>query len=173
MLGNLRLRARLRCRRPLTTLHFSGIVGFSPHTYTRIQQGFIDERAPLNPTTVDPARTADEGEDEDEQDDEMSEPTQLTRTEKRKDIDTDETTKELRAPLTLAHSSHASSLRPCDETQEQLERSSKQARTARKGVERYEMSHICSKRVHCEHQRNEFLQVRDGWVFEKATRRKC
>ena len=38
------------------------------------QQG--DDLAPLNPTTVDPARTADEGEDEEERDDEMSEPTQ-------------------------------------------------------------------------------------------------
>ena len=36
------------------------------------QQG--DNLAPLNPTTVDPARSADGGEDE--RDDEMSEPTQ-------------------------------------------------------------------------------------------------
>ena len=35
-----------------------------------------DERAPLNPTLVDPSRTADEGEDEDERGDETSEPAQ-------------------------------------------------------------------------------------------------
>ena len=35
-----------------------------------------DERAPLNPTTVDPSRTSDEGEDEDERGDETSEPAQ-------------------------------------------------------------------------------------------------
>ena len=40
--------------------------------------------APLNPTTVDPSRTADEGEAEDERDDEMSEPTQTKKTENRK-----------------------------------------------------------------------------------------
>ena len=45
------------------------------------QQGFIDERCPLNPTVSDPSRNANEDEDEDERDDEMSEPTQLTRTE--------------------------------------------------------------------------------------------
>ena len=42
----------------------------------------MDERAPLNPTTVDPSRTADE----EERGDEMSEPTQITRTEKRKNV---------------------------------------------------------------------------------------
>ena len=103
---------------------------------TDIQQGFIDERAPLNPTTVDPSRTADEGEDEDERDDEMSDTTQKTnKSEKRKEFQTDETAKELQASLPTAASSHASSRRPSDETQEQPERSSKQARTAKKGVE--------------------------------------
>ena len=48
------------------------------------QQGFIEERAPINPTVADSSRNANAGEDEDEQDDEMSEPTQLTRTEERK-----------------------------------------------------------------------------------------
>ena len=90
---------------------------------------------PLNPTTVDPSRTADEGEDEEERDDEMSEPTQTKRTEQRKKIQTDETAKELREPLPIADPSHASSSVPSDETQKQLERSLKQARTARKGVE--------------------------------------
>ena len=37
-------------------------------------------------TTADPSRTADEGEDEDDRDDEMAKPTQITRTEKRKDF---------------------------------------------------------------------------------------
>ena len=81
-------------------------------TDTQIQQGVIDERAPINPTTVDPSRIAAEGEDEDERGDEMSEPTQITRTEKRKDFQMDETAKELRAPLLVADSSLASSLRP-------------------------------------------------------------
>ena len=89
----------------------------------------------LNPTAADLSRTADEGEDEDERDDEMSEPARSKRTEKRKEIQTDETAKELQAPLPKADPSHASSSGPSDETQEQLERSSKQARTARKGVE--------------------------------------
>ena len=89
---------------------------------------------------------ANEGEDEDEQDDEMSEPTQLTRTEKRKEIQMDETAKELRAVLPVTDSSLASSLRPSDETQEQLERSSKQARTAKKGVEtQQDVSHLFQK----------------------------
>ena len=94
-----------------------------------------DERAPLNPTVAGSSRNATDDEDEDERDDEMSERTQLTRAEKRKEIQTDETANELRAPLPAADSSHASSLRPSDETQEQIERSSKQPRPAKKGVE--------------------------------------
>ena len=50
-------------------------------TDAQVQQGFIDERASLNPATADPSRTADEGEDEDERDDEMSEQTRTKRTE--------------------------------------------------------------------------------------------
>ena len=74
----------------------------------------------------------------------------------------DERSKELRAPLPISDSSHASSLRPCDEMQEQLERSSKQARTAKKGVETLQdVSHLFQK-GHCEHQRNKFLHVRMG-----------
>ena len=89
-------------------MHTSGIVGFhytqtnssSPlATDAQIQQGFIDERASLNTTTADPSQTADEGDDEDGWDDEMPEPTRTKRTEKRKEIQTDETAKELRAPL--------------------------------------------------------------------------
>ena len=91
--------------------------------------------SPLHKTTVaDPSRTADEDEDEDERDDEMSKPAQITKAEKRKNVQTDETAKELRAPLPIAASSHASSLRPSDETQEQLVRSSKQARTGKNRV---------------------------------------
>ena len=52
-----------------------------------MQQGFIDERASLDPTTADRSRTADEGKDEDEPDDDMSEATRTKRTEKRKDSD--------------------------------------------------------------------------------------
>ena len=53
-------------------------------TDAQIQQGFIDERASLNPTVADPSRTVNEDEDEDERDDEMSELTQMSRAEKRK-----------------------------------------------------------------------------------------
>ena len=104
-------------------------------TDAQIKQGFIDERAPLNPTVADPSRTVDEGEDEDERDDEMSEPTQTKKTAKRKEFQTGETAKELRATLLSTYSSHAGSLKPSDKTQEQPERSSKQARTSKKGVE--------------------------------------
>ena len=87
-------------------------------------------------------------------------PTQITRTEKRKDFQTDKTAKELRTTFPAADLSHASSLRPSYETQEQLERSSKQAVIARKEVERLQdVSHLFQK-GHCEHQRNGFLQVR-------------
>ena len=109
---------------------------------------------------MDPSRTANEDEDEDDQDDEMSEPTQMTRAEKRKEILTPETTKVLRALLPKAASSHASSLRPSDETQEELVRSSKQVRTAKKGVEALQDVSYVFQRRHCEHQRNGFLQVR-------------
>ena len=51
------------------------------------QQGFIDERASFhNPTHADSPRITDEDEGEDERHDGMSEPTQITRTEKRKVI---------------------------------------------------------------------------------------
>ena len=60
----------------LLAFHYTHTKSSSPLATDRLQQGFIDERAPLNRTTVDPSRTADEGEDEDEQDDEMSEPIQ-------------------------------------------------------------------------------------------------
>ena len=102
MLDNLRFRARLRCRRSLTSLHITGIVGFH-HTQAKssssleadaqTHQGFIDERAPLNATVADSSPNANVDEDEDERDDEMSEPTHLTRTEKRKVIQTDEISK--------------------------------------------------------------------------------
>ena len=107
----------------LLAFHYTQTKSSAPlATDTQIQQGFIVERAPLNLTTVDQARTADEGEDEDERDDEMSEPTQTERTEKRTEIQTGETAKELRAPLPTADSSHASSPGRSDETQEQQSR---------------------------------------------------
>ena len=142
----------------LLDFHYTQTIGSSPlATDAQTQQGFIDERAPINPTVSDPSRNANEGEDEDEQDDEMSEPTQLTRIEKRKEILLDETAKELRALLPVTDSSHTISLRPFDETQEQPEQSSKQARTAKKGVEALQdVSHQFQK-GRCEHQRNGFL----------------
>ena len=87
-------------------------------------------------------------------------PTQSKKTEKRKEFQTDETAKELRASLPIAVSSHASSLRPSDETQEQPERSSKQTRTAKKGVEALRDVSYLFQTGHCEHQRNGLLQVR-------------
>ena len=63
-------------------MHVSGIVGFAD---AQTLQGFIDERTSINPTVAESSRNANEDEDEDERDDEMSEPTQLTRTEKRKE----------------------------------------------------------------------------------------
>ena len=157
-------------------MHISGIVGFhymqtkssSPlATDTQIQQGFIDERAPLNPTAVDPSRTED-----DERGDEMSEPSQKTRTEKRNDFQMDETSKELRAPLPFADPSHKSLLRPSDETLEQPERSSKQARTAKKGSEALQDVSYLFQKKHCKNQRNEFLQVRMAGM-RKSNKKKC
>ena len=69
----------------LLAFHYTQTKSSSPLAAdAQIQRGFIDERAPLNPMTVDPSRTADESEDEDEQDDEMSEPIQTKKTEKPK-----------------------------------------------------------------------------------------
>ena len=129
-------------------------------TEAQRQQGFIDERAPINPTVADLSQTATEDEDEDERDDEMSEPTQTTRTEKRKEIRSDETAKESREPLPITDPSQPSLLKPSDETQEQLERSSKQARTAKKGLETLQDVSYLFQKGHCELQRNGFLQVR-------------
>ena len=103
--------------------------------------------------------------DEDERDDEISEPTQVTRTDKRKEIHTDRTAKELRAPLSVAASSHASSWRFSVETQEQLVRSSKQARTAKKGVEKLQDVSNLFHYGHCEHQRQE---KQDLWAHERT-----
>ena len=77
-------------------MHTSGIRWLFTSTQTKsssplatdaqVQQGFIDERAPLNTMTVDPSRTVDKGEDEDERDDDMSEPTQTTENRKAKRV---------------------------------------------------------------------------------------
>ena len=79
MLGNLRFRARLlplidydHARHRNYWLFITLIPKALPATDTQVQQGFIDERAPLNPTTVDAKRT---------------------------EFQTDETAKELRALL--------------------------------------------------------------------------
>ena len=92
----------------------------------------------------------------------MSEPT-----EKRMEIQTDDTAKELRAPLLVSASSHASSLRPSDEAQEQLERSSKQARLAKKGVETLQDVSYLFQKGHCEPQGNGVLQVRMAGMRKK------
>ena len=145
----------------LLAFHYTQTKGSSPlATDAQKQKGFIDERAPINPTVADSSRNANEGEDEDEQDDEMSEPTQLTKTGKRKEIQMDETANGLRATLPVTDSSLASSVRPSDETQEQLERSLKQARTAKNGVDTLQDVSYLFQKGHCEHQRNGILQVR-------------
>ena len=123
-------------------MHASGIIDFSQHANHKIslplaadartQQGFIDERSSLLiPTDVDSSRIA-----EDERGDEMSEPTQITRAEKRKEIHSDGSVKGLQASLPITASSHASSLRLDDETQEKLVRLfATRARTTKKGVD--------------------------------------
>ena len=145
----------------LLAFHYTQTKGSSPLTTdAQTQQGFIDERAPINPTAADSSQNVNESEDEDEQDDELSEPTQLTRTEKRKEIHMDERAKELRAMLFVTDSSLASSVRPSDETQEQLERSLKQARTAKNGVDTLQDVSYLFQKGHCDRQRHGFLQVR-------------
>ena len=130
-------RLRLCTSAELLAFHYTQTESASPLTAdAQTQQGFIDERAPLhNPTVDDPSRTADEDECEDEQDCKMSDPAQITSAEKQEGFQ-------------------------MDETQEQHERSSKQARTAEKGVETPQDVSCLFQKGHCEHQRNEFLQVR-------------
>ena len=60
----------------LLAFHYTQTKGSSPLvTGAQTQQGFIDERTPLNATVAGPSRTAKEDEDEVERDGEMSEPT--------------------------------------------------------------------------------------------------
>ena len=90
----------------LLAFHDTQIKGSSPlATDAQTQQGFIDERDPINPPVADSSRKANEGEHENEQDEQMSKPTQLTRTGKRKEIQVDETAKDLRAMLLVTDSS--------------------------------------------------------------------
>ena len=114
----------------LLAFHFTQNKSSSPLAAdAQTQQGFIDERASLDfPTIADPSRIAN-----DEHDDEMSEPTQTSTAEKRK---AHEAAIKLRALLPLTSSSHASSSRTDDETQEQFTRSVKQARTTETEVEK-------------------------------------
>ena len=91
----------------LLAFRYTQTKSFSPlATDAQIQQGFIDERASLNPTTADPPGTVkedeDEDEDEDERDDEMSEPTRSKGTTKRKEIQTDETAKRFTGTVTYS-----------------------------------------------------------------------
>ena len=90
----------------------------------------------------------------------MSEPTRIGNAEKRKEIHTDECEKESRAPLPIAASSHAISLRPDGETREQLAGSAKQAISTKAGVETLQDESFLYQKRHCGHQRNGFLQVR-------------
>ena len=105
---------------------------------------------------------------EDERDDEMSEPTG-----KRKETHTDECAKELRASLPASASSHASSLRPGHETQEQLVRSAKHARTTKKAVETLQDVSFLIQKGHCERQRNGWISSsEDGWCASKSNKKK-
>ena len=82
-------------------------------TNVQTQQGFVDERASLNPTITGSIQYVDEDDDDaDERDDEMSGTTQVTRSEKRKEIQTDTTAKELRAVLPETDPSQSSLLNP-------------------------------------------------------------
>ena len=146
-------------------MHANRIIGFSLHAKQKLCTScsrhsdatrLIDE-----PTSLDILTAADSSRIvEDEQDDETTESTQLTSAEKRKKAHKDESAKVLRALLPITASSHASSLRLDDETQEQLARSSKQARTTKTGVETLPDVSFLFQKGHCEHQRNGFLQVR-------------
>ena len=122
------------------------------HLATNVtQQGFVVERASLNPTVTGPTQNVDE---DDERDDEMS-----ARSGKRKEIQTDTTAKELRAVVPVTNPSQPSLLKPFEETQGELERSSKQARTTEKELETLQdISYMLQKGL-CGHQRNGFLQV--------------
>ena len=80
-------------------------------TDAQTQQSFIDKRAPTRQLLIHRKLPMEGDEDADERDDEMSEPTRIIRTEKRKEIQTDETAKESRSPLPVADSLHASSVR--------------------------------------------------------------
>ena len=66
----------------------------------------------------------------------------------------------LRALLPITASPHASSLRLDDETQEQLTRSVKQARTTKTEVAKLQDVSFLFQKGHCEHQLHGFLQVR-------------
>ena len=92
-------------------------------TEAQTQRGFSEDRIPL----AERSRTVDG-----DRDDEMSEPVQTINAEKRK---VDGTAKELRAPLPITTSSHATSSRPDDETHEQLTRFTKQARITKTRAE--------------------------------------
>ena len=117
---------RLRPCRPagLLVFHLTQSRNSSPLAAdAQTQEGSIDERAPLHiPTVVGSSRIV-----EDEQDEEMSDLTQITSAEKRNEIHTGESAKELRALLPISASSHPGSLRPDGEIQEQLVRSATQA----------------------------------------------
>ena len=108
----------------LLVFRFTRTKDFTPlATETQTQHDFIDEHFSF----ADPSRFVN-----DDQDDEMPEPTQTTRAEKRK---VDETAKELRTLVPLISFSQESSTRPESETHEQLTQSTIQARIARTRAE--------------------------------------
>ena len=94
--------------------HCTQTRGTSPlATNVQTPQGFVDERASLNPTISGSIQNVDEDDDDDdERDDEMSGTTQVTRSEKRKEIQTDTTAKESRAVLSMTDPSQSSLLNP-------------------------------------------------------------
>ena len=155
----------------LLAFHYTHTRSCAPlSTDTQIQQCFIDERAPLNPATVDPSRTVDEGEDEDERDDEVSEPIQRKQRSE-KSLKTDETAKELRALSPRTASSHASSLRPSDKNAGAARTIFKTSQNREEGSGALQDVSYLFRKGHCEHQRNGFLQVRMAGM-RKSNRKK-
>ena len=71
-------------------------------TDAQTQQGFIDERGPINPTVADSSRNANEGEDEDGKTTRCQSQHERRKQKSGKEIQMDDTAKELRAPLPTA-----------------------------------------------------------------------
>ena len=139
-------------------------------TDAQTQQGFTDERAPLKPTVPDPPRTVNEDEDEDERDDEVSEPTQITRAEMRKDFQTDATAKVLRAPL-IRHTRVHWDL-PMKRQNSSNDRRNK-PELQKKELRRYKMSHTCSRRGIANIREMDSFKMRMTGMRKKQQEGKC